>query len=150
MVTYSIIHKRVFTPLRELSTMIDSLYHSGRNISERCENSFVNYGIHYQKHCYSFIDMSNTYQIMYRETLNFQCQLLQYGSKNWFSDRAFYFTITNADIRNLKFRHKLLDKHLNHILVKKKTKIVWYKIYRILSFLGKKWSTIFEKVLTSF
>ena len=30
--------------------MINSLYYSGRNISERCENSFVNYRIHYRKH----------------------------------------------------------------------------------------------------
>ena len=33
--------------------MIDSLYYLGQNISQRCENSFVNYRIHYQKHCYS-------------------------------------------------------------------------------------------------
>ena len=33
--------------------MIDSLYYSSRKISERCENSFVNYRINYQKLCYS-------------------------------------------------------------------------------------------------
>ena len=33
--------------------MIDSLYYSSRKILERCENSFVNYRINYQKHCYS-------------------------------------------------------------------------------------------------
>ena len=33
--------------------MVDSLYYSSRKISERCENSFVNYRIYYQKLCYS-------------------------------------------------------------------------------------------------
>ena len=32
--------------------MVDSLYYSSRKISERCENSFVNYKIYYQKLCY--------------------------------------------------------------------------------------------------
>ena len=89
MVIYSVIHKRVFTPPRDLTTritetidilqtqiwrlqnilglgffckckchcwvwrMIDSLYYSSRKIPERCENSFVNYRINYQKLCYS-------------------------------------------------------------------------------------------------
>ena len=89
MVIYSVIQKRVFTPLRDLPTriieaidhssnstmafaftknprifckckchcwvwrMVDSLYYSSRKISERCENSFVNYKIYYQKLCYS-------------------------------------------------------------------------------------------------
>ena len=88
MVIYSVIHKRVFTPLRDLPTriieaidhssnstmafaftknprifckckchcwvwrMVDSLYYSSRKISERCENSFLNYRINYQKLCY--------------------------------------------------------------------------------------------------
>ena len=33
--------------------MIDSHYYSSRKIPERCENSFVNYRINYQKLCYS-------------------------------------------------------------------------------------------------
>ena len=33
-------------------TMVDSLYHSSRKIPERCENSFVDYKINYQKLCY--------------------------------------------------------------------------------------------------
>ena len=88
MVIYSVNHKRVFTPLRDLPTriieaidhfsdstmafaftenprifckckchcwvwrMVDSLYYLSRKISERCENSFVNYRIYYQKLCY--------------------------------------------------------------------------------------------------
>ena len=88
MVIYSVIHKRVFTPLRDLPTriieaidhssnstmafaftknpgifckckchcwvwrMVDSLYYSSRKISERCENSFLDYRIYYQKLCY--------------------------------------------------------------------------------------------------
>ena len=88
MVIYSVIHKRVFTPLRDLPTriieaidhssnstmafaftknprifckckyhcsvwrMVDSLYYSSRKISERCENSFQDYRINYQKLCY--------------------------------------------------------------------------------------------------
>ena len=31
--------------------MVDSLYYSSRKIPERCENSFVNYRIYYQKLC---------------------------------------------------------------------------------------------------
>ena len=84
MVIYSVIHKRVFTPLRDLPTriieaidhssnstmafaftknpskchcwvwrMVDSLYYSSQKIPKRCENSFVNYRIYYQKLCYS-------------------------------------------------------------------------------------------------
>ena len=32
--------------------MVDSLYYSSRKISERCENSFLDYRIYYQKLCY--------------------------------------------------------------------------------------------------
>ena len=32
------------------------------------------------------------------------------GSKNWFSDRAFYVTIADADIGSLKSLHTLFDK----------------------------------------
>ena len=32
--------------------MVDSLYYSSRKIPEKCENSFVNYRINYQKLCY--------------------------------------------------------------------------------------------------
>ena len=32
--------------------MVDSLYYSSRKIPERCENSFVDYRINYQKLCY--------------------------------------------------------------------------------------------------
>ena len=87
MVIYSVIYKRVFTPLLDLPTriieaidhssnstivfaftknprifckckchcwvwrMIDSLYYSSRKVPGRCENSFVNYRINYQKLC---------------------------------------------------------------------------------------------------
>ena len=32
--------------------MVDSPYYSSLKIPERCENSFVDYGINYQKFCY--------------------------------------------------------------------------------------------------
>ena len=87
LVIYFAIHKRVFTPLRDLPTriieaidhssnstmaftfaknprrnffckchcwvwrMIDSLYYPSRKVPGRCENSFVNYSINYQKLC---------------------------------------------------------------------------------------------------
>ena len=38
--------------------------------------------------------------------------------QNWFSDRACYVTIANADIGSLKSFHKLFDKYLDHMLVK--------------------------------
>ena len=31
--------------------MIDSLYYSSQKVPERCENSFMNYRINYQKLC---------------------------------------------------------------------------------------------------
>ena len=57
-------------------------------------------------------------------------------SENWFSDRAFYVTIADAEIGSLKSLHTLFDSvwttcwwNLN--------KIVWSEIYKILSFLAK-------------
>ena len=80
---YSVIHRRVFTPLQdvpariieainyfsnstmtfliyrntyafvELEKKIESLFYWGQKFSQRCENSFVNYGIHYGKSRYS-------------------------------------------------------------------------------------------------
>ena len=38
--------------------------------------------------------------------------------KNWFSDRAFYVTIADADIKSLKSLHTSFDKYLDHMLVK--------------------------------
>ena len=39
-------------------------------------------------------------------------------NRNWFSDRAFYVTIADADIESLKSLHTLFDKYLEHMLVK--------------------------------
>ena len=36
---------------------------------------------------------------------------------NWFSDQAFYVTISDADIGSLKSLHTLFDKYLDHMLV---------------------------------
>ena len=41
-------------------------------------------------------------------TVEFQPQIY---CKNWFSDRVFYVTITDADIGSLKSPYKLFDKH---------------------------------------
>ena len=38
--------------------------------------------------------------------------------KNWFSDRIFHVTIADADIGSLKSLHTLVDKYLDHMLVK--------------------------------
>ena len=48
--------------------------------------------------------------------------------KNWFSDQAFYVTITYADIQSLKSLHTLFGKYLDDILVKFEKKNVWYEI----------------------
>ena len=64
----------------------------------------------------------NTYQIVYGETC--------------FSDRAFYVTITDADIRSLKSLHTLFNKQLDHMLVKFEQNRMARK-YIILSFLAK-------------
>ena len=47
--------------------------------------------------------------------------------QNWFSDRAFYVTIADADIESLKSLHTLFDKYLDHMLVKfeQRTCAVW-------------------------
>ena len=54
LIIYSVIHKRVFTPPRDLTTRIIEAIDQSSNsimalIPERCENSFVNYKINYQK-----------------------------------------------------------------------------------------------------
>ena len=65
--------------------------------------------------------------------------------KNWFSDRAFYFIITVADIKNLNSLHTLFDKYL----VKLEQNLTVGNIHDF-EFFGKKLLTIFEKVLTPF
>ena len=64
---------------------------------------------------------------MYGETLNFQCPHCngsrekferQLYCENWFSERVFYVTIADADIRSLKSLHTLFSKYLDHLLVK--------------------------------
>ena len=42
----------------------------------------------------------------------------QIYSKIWFSGRAFYVTIADADIGSLKSLHILFDKYLDYMLVK--------------------------------
>ena len=42
----------------------------------------------------------------------------KFTAKYWFSDRVFYVTIADADIRSLKSLHTLFDKYLDHMLVK--------------------------------
>ena len=42
----------------------------------------------------------------------------KFTAKIDFFDRAFYVTITDADIKSLKFLHTLFDKYLDHMLVK--------------------------------
>ena len=81
------------------------------------------------------------YQIMYGETL-----LLSVSA---FSDRTFYVTITDADIESLKSLHTLFDKYLDHMLGKfEQNRMI--KNVQNFKLLGKKWLTIFEKVLMPF
>ena len=47
-----------------------------------------------------------------------------------------YVTIADADIGSHKALHTLFDKYLNHMLVNL-NKIVWAKLWKILSFLTK-------------
>ena len=134
MVIYSVIQKRVFTPLRDLPTriieaidhssnstmafaftknprifckckchcwvwrMVDSLYYSSRKISERCENSFVNYRIYYQKLCYSLRRIWT--KPLYEQILYYGVAILQrYTSKCVHSSR-----------QKLKFEKRLSKK----------------------------------------
>ena len=69
----------------------------------------------------------NTNQIMYGETLNSTASICnsstekfqwQIYCKNWFSDRAFYITNTDAEIGSLKSLRTLFDKYLDHMQVK--------------------------------
>ena len=39
--------------------MVDSLYYSSRKIPEKCENSFVDYRMNYQKLCYLIRQITN-------------------------------------------------------------------------------------------
>ena len=69
--------------------------------------------------------------------------------KNWFSDRAFYVTIADADIGSLKSLHTLFDKYLDHMLVRFEQNRMVRTIQNFVLF-DKKWLTIFDKVLMSF
>ena len=76
------------------------------------------------------VSCPNTYQIMYEETSQFQCQHLQrqHGKvsmscqiycKNSFLDQVLYVIISDTSIGSLKSLHTLLfDKYLDHMLVK--------------------------------
>ena len=54
-----------------------------------------------------------------------------------FSDRPFYVTIFDADIRNLKSLHTLFDEYLDHMLVKFEQNPRKSEPFKILSFLIK-------------
>ena len=58
--------------------------------------------------------------------------------KQWFSDRAFYVTVTDAHIWSLKSLYTLFDKYLDYMLVKFEETSYEYEINLILSFLAKK------------
>ena len=70
-------------------------------------------------------------------------------AKNWFSDRAFYVTITDVDIGSPKSLHTLFDKYLDHMLVKFEQNRMIRNVQNFKLF-GKKRLTIFEKALTPF
>ena len=73
----------------------------------------------------------------------------KFYSKKWFSDRAFYVIIADADIGSLKSLHTLFDKYLDHMLAKLEQNRMVRNIQNFVVF-DKKWSTIFDKVLTPF
>ena len=57
--------------------------------------------------------------------------------KNLFSDREFHVTIADDDIESPKSIHTLLDKYLDHLLVKFEQHRMVQTIYKILSFFDK-------------
>ena len=69
--------------------------------------------------------------------------------QNWYSDRAFYVTIADADIESLKSLQTLFDKYFDLMLVKFEQHRMLRTIQNFELF-DKKWLTIFDKVLTSF
>ena len=98
----------------------------------------------------------NMYQIIYEKLTTSGVSICngsteefwwQIYCKNWFSDREFYVTITEADLGSLKFLHTLFGKYLNHMLVKFEQKFIVRNIHNFKLF-GKKRLSIFEKVLT--
>ena len=64
--------------------------------------------------------------------------------QKWFSDRAFYVTITDPNIGSLKSLHTLFGKYLDHMLVKYEQNRMVRNI-QYFEPLVKKWLTIFEK-----
>ena len=81
---------------------------------------------------FSFVQISqprgpNTYQIIYLETLDFQCRYQQWLYKvpdrkiifcSKFAVKTLPATVANANIGSLKSLHTLFDKYLDHMLVK--------------------------------
>ena len=65
------------------------------------------------------------------------------------SDRTFYVIITDADIESLKSFNTLSNMYLDHMLVKFEQSRMIRNVQNFKRF-GKKWLTIFEKVLTPF
>ena len=70
--------------------MVDSVYYSSRKITERCENSFVDYSIKYQKLC------SLTGQV----TKDLNSSIIQYlvikHSNDYGVDPLQYFSVLNV------------------------------------------------------
>ena len=69
----------------------------------------------------------NTYQIIYGETLDFECHYQQWQHKipgrkinfwSKFAVKNFHATVANTDIRSLKSLHTFLKECLYHMLVK--------------------------------
>ena len=73
----------------------------------------------------------------------------RFTAKIDFSDWAFYVAITDADMGSVKSLHKLFGKYLDNMLAKFEQNCMLGNIKNFQLF-GKKWSTIFEKVLTPF
>ena len=118
---------------------------------------------------YDFVQISLAYGIWYKHLFKECMERLQtsnvsisncsteellslrqiFGKNGFFLDQAFYVTIADADIGNLKSLHTLFVKYLEHMLVKFEQNRMVRTIQNYVLF-DKKWFTYFDKVLTQF
>ena len=73
----------------------------------------------------------------------------EFIATNWFSNQAFYVAIADTNSGSQKSLHALFDKYLDHMLEKFEQNHMVQNMQNFGLF-GKKWLTIFEKVLTPF
>ena len=87
--------------------MVDSLYYSSRKIAERCENSFVDYKIDYQKLCYLMRQITKDLNSASETNARFQITVLVRFGSVWFWLVTVLLTVWPRNLLLCPFHKKL-------------------------------------------